>query len=304
MQQDREQGREQDGGDRPRSDAFPHVEPGDEDLTGVVQLLGGTYGRDGRSHPRSPNEPEVRWCLEAGVRALFEEFCAFEQGEHQAVLPANELLGAVSLRRVMVAYADLLSEHGRDPGHASRDRVLRRWGSTTAFQRDVLRYLYRPGHERARHAQRAEQLRGLYDLPFGEVARVLSSEESDVQGTDPVIQLQIALQAAFPADRRLQELVRANYEHRLEAWARIYEDVAEAFGLRVTRAGFTFRDVAAVYNTIVEGVHQRLTAHPSLGLLEDGRSLALEMTMMMTEKLDGRPWSELADLRAGRGPRG
>ncbi|MCL8027720.1 hypothetical protein [Nocardioides bruguierae] len=277
---------------------FPGVLPGDEDLDEVVQHLGARFSPTGLPEQRSADDPEVRWCLEAGVRALFEEFCAFEQGEHEAVLPANELLGAVSLRRVMDAYADLLTEHGRDPGHASRDRVLRRWGSTTAFQRDVLRYLYRPGHERARHAARGEELALLLQLPLGEVVALLGEEEARVQNEDPVMQLQVALQAAFPADARLQALVHETYERRLAAWAPLYERVAGAYGVTLTRDDFDYLDLAGALNTIVEGVRQRTTSHPSLGRTRAGASLAVELIGMVLSQLDGRPWHELALLRA------
>ncbi|TIC84235.1 hypothetical protein [Nocardioides sp. GY 10127] len=276
----------------------PGQGPEDEDLTEVVRHLGQTFGRDGRPRPRSANEPEVRWCLEAGVRALHEEFCRFEQGEHQAVLPANELVGAVSLRRVMDAYAELLVEHGRDPGHASRDRVLRRWGSTTAFQRDVLRYVFRPGREEARLAARAAQLPALMELTLGELVELLAAEESAIQSADPVIQLQDALQSAFPADARLQELARLNLERRTAAWADLYRVLGEAYAIRLLRPGWEWTDLAAVLGTLVEGAHRRSVAFREVPVLTTGAPLAREMVVLVLEALDGRPWAELAGLRA------
>ena len=85
-----------------------------------------------------------------------------------------------------------------------------------------------------------------------ELVQLLAAAEVDMILVDPVFNLQTIIQAALPNHPRVRHFSQAQYEMILTGWAQLYERVAAAYNLQL-KPGFTWSDVALLFNAVVEG---------------------------------------------------
>src|SRR5690606_35245621 len=102
---------------------YPGVDARDH-LADVVQHLTPRNARGG-TRPRDPDEPEVRWLLEAGIAAVVEEYLADVGGhEPRPWQIANPLFGAVTLDFVMGKLKGLADRAGVPVPGMHKSRLL------------------------------------------------------------------------------------------------------------------------------------------------------------------------------------
>ena len=198
----------------------------------------------------------------------------------------------------MVKFRTMLVANGYEPGSANRDRILRRWRTTTNYQRDVIQYVFRPGYQSARMKEIHANLPSFYNLTFGELVEALAVAETDIEIREPLMQLQLALEAAFPNDRDLTRLSAQTYRQSAEDWAAVYERIARDYGLTFhTDRGYNFLDLAHMFNAVVEGAYMRRASDPQVGTLSDGSHISVKIIQAILAEATGLTWAELSIKR-------
>lgn len=280
---------------------FPGVPQ--DDLTSVLENLTEVYSRGKGRTARDPNETATRWLLEAGVRALASEFLSYKDSQDSDKMGygnANALLGSVSLEQVMEHLRELADEIGVDPGAGSRDRISRRWRTFAGYQRDLLRYVFRPSVDSERINGLRQQLPLSYDhSTFGQLVLEVARSEVDLPATSVVHGLRLPLQGAFPNDPLIRELCEVLYKHLFAEFGALYETIGAAYGITPEIiAPWTFTDMAKMFSSLVEGSSLTTMIDPALATLSDGSHAAVQMIQMLLSQMTSTPWHELSERRA------
>lgn len=185
----------------------PYASPADDDLTDVVTHLTPRATRNG-TVPRDPNETEVRWLLEAGLRALGETVLAAppDHADHCAYTNSNGIFDTLPLERVMTSYRDMCLEQGLDPGSANKARLIRRWSFAANYQLDLIAYLFRPATAEHRiSALQATIDEAIGGSTIGELVDTFSASPALFPVDDPHYRLQRALSIMFPDSTTITE---------------------------------------------------------------------------------------------------
>lgn len=283
---------------KPSLPPFPGVRGG-ETLRGVVTELTTTAARGGFVS-RDPDEPKVRWFLEAGVRELLERFTNYAAEEATPYSPVNDFLGTLSGADVMRHYKQLAREHQIDVGNANVAQFNKYWDFRGAYHRDLLQYVFRLSTFEHRMDDINAALPEFMQMPFGDLVAGLAVAESNLVTNLPELQLQMTFQAAFPNDPRIRELSHRVYAYERDAWAEIYEKVASAYGFSL-QAGLNigWTDLAVMFSVIVEGAGLRGGVSPELSTLTDGTHVSVRTIQLLLAQFTGEPWEQLAQRTAG-----
>jgi hypothetical protein len=110
------------------------------------------------------------------------------------------------------------------------------------------------------------------NVSFRQLVRLLAETETEVIIGDPLASLQAILQVALPKHPRVQEFSRAQYEYLLPRWARLYEEVGATYRLSLAD-GYTWDDMALLFNAVVEGVVLRARAEGVEPRLSNGERI-------------------------------
>ena len=278
----------------------PVADPGDDDLTGVVTHLSALTTRSGQV-PRDPNEPEVRWLLEAGLRALGENVLHRTSSDGPlAYTNANGLFDALPVDRVMLAFREMTREAGLDVGSANKARLIRRWSFAANYQLDLVAYLFRPSVHAARIARAQDTLRAaLPHLTFSQVVDHLTAQESTLAPMASIYRLQHVMRMMFPTDETIRRYAAALYDVQMKRWAPLYAEVAAAYRLPGLHGADppVFTDLAPVLGLVVEGAFVRSTSLQADTARSDGTPTAVAAARAVIAAAAGVPWHDLADLR-------
>lgn len=272
----------------------------EDDLTGIVVAQTEVSSRSG-PRPRDPNEDETRGLLYAGVVTLAQTFL-----EHRGApegfggfTSANAMFEAVSLDAVMKAFAQTAADRGIDIGAANKARLLNRWGYASHYQRDLVRYVFRPYCDKVRmEVLYQEVLPGLESKPLGEMLDGVALAQADMPRWREELQLQQVLILAFPADPDIRGYAVRNYRLRVAQRAELYESIAARYGLARAASSLTWADLATVAALVSDGLAPRTVADPKLGLLDDGSSAYLHVVRSVFAQIVDREWADLVDLPA------
>lgn len=278
----------------------PYAYPADDDLDGVVTRLTELTTRRGPA-PRDPNEPEVRWLLEAGLRALGE--AVLERSTNGtgplAYTNANGLFDALPLERVMSAFRIMCREQGIDPGSANKARLIRRWSFAANYQLDLVAYLFRP----ASHTHRLSHvMNDLYEvLPhvsLGDLVDRAIEHESSFAPMSTMYRLQHVLRLMFPHDEDIRQYSAGVYDVQMAHWSRTISVLASAFDLPIQNDDDVFDDLASILGLILEGTFVRGYDMPRHVHCVDGTPAVVAAVRSVVAAATGMPWTEIADRRA------
>ena len=141
----------------------------------------------------------------------------------------------------------------RQAAQLDRQRWTDTWGHQSAFTHDLMAYLFRVGPSMRRIREVHDSLVVLVeDLPFEELVRSGAALELQSSLADPIIGLQTFMQAALSNHALVRSHVRKLEEQMLDSWAAVYQALAGAYGLKL-RDNLTWRDVAELFTTVIEG---------------------------------------------------
>lgn len=280
--------------------ACPYATPNDDDLTGVVTHLAELTTRRG-PEPRDPNEPEVRWLLEAGIRALGEAVLDREANHdsHVAYTNANGLFDTLPVERVMESFRDMCREQDLDPGSANKARLIRRWTFAANYQLDLAAYLFRPAVHTTRLTEsHARLLQAIPELTFGELITRIATEETERSPIGHLYRLQNVMRLMFPRDETIRGYVARNYEVQLALWAASYAAIGTAYQLPIDLHEDSLIDLSKVLGLVIEGAVLRATGYPDNATCVDGTLAAVVALRSILCALTGVSWDELAGRTA------
>lgn len=214
-----------------------------EDLSEVLHHIALAAGAATRT--RIANSAETRSFLELGLRLLREDLLQ-HAGPVLDGTDKSRLFDAVSRERILRLAAD-------DTWSLSVTMFRRRWNLKNHYTEDLIAYLFRLGPQRARlDAMDATANRLMTTASFNELVRTLAAAALDQARADPLSSLRMIFEVALPRHPRVQEYATAQQELLLPRWAALYERVALAYGLELV-PGRTWRDVAMIFNTLLDG---------------------------------------------------
>jgi hypothetical protein len=232
-----------------------------DDLAGVLHNVALAARAETRS--RIANSPETRRFLELGLGLLREDLLQ-HAGPVLDGSDKSRLFDAISRDRILGA-AD-------ETWLLSVNQFRRRWNLKNHYTEDLIAYLFRLGPL----AQRLDEMDAAADklmttASFGELVRALAGAALHQARADRLTSLRMILEVALPSHPRVREFATAQHEFLLPRWAALYERVAAAYGLRLA-PGRTWRDVAMIFNTLLDGelvVTGRSGTPPRLSTGED-----------------------------------
>lgn len=275
----------------------PYATPNDDDLTGVVTHLTPRNTRTGEV-PRNPNEPEVRWLLEAGLRALTDTMLADPRpNKHVAYANSSGFFDTLPLEKVMGCYRDMCLEQGHDPGSANKARLIRRWSFAANYQRDLIAYLFRPSAVHHRTNELANKVRAAFPThTLGGMTEEFSLIKIAFPLWDTLYRLQHTLRIMFPGDTTITAYARRVHEIETDLWIGIYQEASEIYGL--TPKGYTSADLAALMRVAAEGCLLIALPDDPRPVLSNGVDLLTTSIQAVLSLVIGKPWDEIAATRA------
>jgi hypothetical protein len=255
-----------------------------EDLSPILSNIG--LDKLAATRAKLANTPETRDFLEIGLRLLRDDLLEhtgpdFDQRER------SRLFESLSRKRITEKAVEL------DPGNELRltDNTFRyRWTRKDSYTEDLISYLFRLGPQRERLKQmESAALEALPTVSLKELVRLLATAEVDMILVDPIFNLQTIIQAALPNHPKVRQFSQEQYEMLLTGWASLYGRIATAYGLRL-KPGFTWPDVALLFNAVVEGALVRARMYGKEAALSNGeRVLAGAILVMLPSLVDGLP---------------
>jgi hypothetical protein len=216
------------------------------------------------------NSPETRAFLELGLHLLRDDLLDHRgpdlQDDHDA---GTRLFAGLSQAR-LVERAEQEDAHREHPRMLTVGMFRDRWRYKSRYTEDLIAYLLRPALLEQAIQDVAEAAREVpEDASFGEFVRQLVDRAMAVTTGDPLWSLQTLVWVALPNHPRVQDFLTARYEHWITHWAGLYQLLAHRYGLRL-RPGYTWSDVAEVFDAAAEGARLRARAMGSLAQLSTG----------------------------------
>jgi hypothetical protein len=220
------------------------------------------------------NSPETRAFLEIGLLLLRDDLLDHRGpdllDEHDA---GTRLFAGLSQAR-------LVERSEREEQDDERPRMLTvgmfrdRWRYKSRYTEDLIAYLMRPAllEENIGSLQRA--LRALpADISFAELVRRMVDAVLDSTLNDPLWSLQTIIWVALPNHPRVRVFLKS-HEYWITEWAVLYEQVGGRFGLQL-RPGYTWLDVAHLYNSVADGARMRAKGGGSVAALSSGANVVV-----------------------------
>ncbi len=222
--------------------------------------------------------------LESGLSLLQDDLLLhtgpnFDQGDR------SRLFESLSRERIL----EHAKKYHRDQGELlSDDKFRYLWERKGRYTEDLIAYLFRSGAFQEHLGAIGRAARGLLaSASLKDTIQQLAALEVDSTLNDPITSLQTIVQAAMPRHPKVRQYIKAQYELLLPAWADMYQQVCDAYGLRL-KPGITWFDIALLFNAVVEGTLVRARIDGAEARLSNGEGvLAGAVFTMIPALLDG-----------------
>jgi hypothetical protein len=221
------------------------------------------------------NSPETRAFLEIGLLLLRDDLLDHRGpdllDEHDA---GTRLFAGLSQAR-------LVERSEREEQDDERPRVLTvgmfrdRWRYKSRYTEDLIAYLMRPALLEQNIGSLQQSMRALpADISFAELVRRMVDAVLDSTLNDPLWSLQTIVWVALPNHPRVQVYLKGRYEYWISQWALLYQQVGGRFGLEL-RPGYTWLDVAELFNAVADGARMRAKGVGSVAALSSGANVVV-----------------------------
>lgn len=251
----------------------------DEDLAPTLRYIGTNMLATTRA--KLANSWETREFLDLGLALLQADLLEhkgpdIEQGDR------SRLFECLSRERIMALADERDTRNNRLLGVSM---FRHRWPRKDFYTEDLIAYLFRVGPQERHFDEMATAGRTLMkEVSFGQLIRLLAAAETEAITDDPLSSLQAILQAALLKHPRVQEFSRAQYDYLLPRWAQLYEEVGAAYGLHLAD-GYTWGDMALLFNSVVEGVVMRARVEADEPRLSNGEGVLAAAIFAMVPTL-------------------
>jgi hypothetical protein len=255
-----------------------------EDLAEVLSNIG--WGKLSSTRARLANSDATREFLDLGLGLLQDDLIMhtgpnFDEGER------SRLFESLSRERILKRATEL------DPDQRklyTANMFRHRWERKDRYTEDLISYLFRPGPQQRHMAEMEEGVTALMaEVSLKELIQHFAAAEVGAMLAAPNVRLQDIVWSALPNHPRVQSYTQAQYSNFMPMWAALYERVATAYGLTL-RPGYTWLDIADLFNTVTEGAVVRARVNRVEAVLSNGAGiLASSILAMMPSLLDGLP---------------
>lgn len=255
----------------------------DDDLSSVLSNV----AADARPTTRNKiaNSQETRAFLEIGLLLLHDDLLDHRGpdllDDHDA---GTRLFAGLSQAR-LIERAD--QEFGEDekPKILTVGMFRDRWRYKSRYTEDLIAYVMRPSLLEQTILQLSAGARRLPpDMPFLELARQFAGAVLTATLDDPLWSLQTIIWVALPNHPRVQVFLKARYEKWIPHWAEIYEELAGRYALEL-RSGYTWLDVAELFNAVAEGARLRAKGMGTIASLSSGENVIVGAIQVMLPAL-------------------
>lgn len=255
----------------------------DDDLSSVLSNV----AADARPTTRNKiaNSQETRAFLEIGLLLLRDDLLDHRGpdllDDHDA---GTRLFAGLSQAR-LIERAD--QEFGEDekPKILTVGMFRDRWRYKSRYTEDLIAYVMRPSLLEQTILQLSAGARRLPpDMPFLELARQFAGAVLTATLDDPLWSLQTIIWVALPNHPRVQVFLKARYEKWIPHWAEIYEELAGRYALEL-RPGYTWRDVAELFNAVADGARLRAKGMGTVASLSSGENVIVGAIQAMLPAL-------------------
>lgn len=269
----------------------------DEDLAPVLHHIAMDAKRATRT--KIVNSRETRELLEIGLELLRADLLDHCGPDLQADSDeGTRLLAGLSQARLIEFIEE--GDRGADrPRQITVGMYRDRWRYKSRYTEDLIAYVFRPGPQ-LRHLAMMNEAAGalIQGHTLDQLIRKLSRDELAAMLHDPLVTVQTILQVAMPSHPRIREFMHTQYEQLLPMWARIYEQVGEAYDLKL-RPGRTWMDVAILFNAVIDGALIRARCTGAATVLSSGEDVLTEAIFAILPSLADAPTSDWTRLRSG-----
>ena len=150
-----------------------------------------------------------------------------------------------------------------------------RWRYKSRYTEDLIAYLLRPALLERKLNLARDAMRSLpTDIPLSRLIHEMTQVVLSSTLNDPLWSLQTIVWVGLPNHPRVRAFLKADYEHLITNWAPLYEQVAQRYGLEL-RAGYTWLDVAEMFNAVTEGARMRAKGMGSIAALSSGENVVV-----------------------------
>lgn len=243
----------------------------DDDLTSVLSNV----AADARPVTRRKiaNSAETRAFLEIGLLLLRDDLLDHRGpdllDDHDA---GTRLFAGLSQAR-LIERADRESANDPRPKMLTVGMFRDRWRYKSRYTEDLIAYLMRPALLDQTISRVRESTRKLpADLTFERLVRQVAEAVLDTTLNDPLWSLQTIVWVALPNHPRVQMFLKGRYEQWIGHWAAMYEDLAAHLELQL-RPGYTWLDVAELFNAVADGARVRAKGVGSVATLSSGENV-------------------------------
>lgn len=239
-----------------------------DDLCGVLVNV----AADARPLTRSKiaNSDETRAFLEVGLTLLRDDLLDHRGPDLLADDDAGTRLFAG------LSQARLIERAEREDAGSVRPQMLTvgmfrdRWRYKTRYTEDLIAYLMRPALIEQTMRQLTVAAASVpAEASFSVLVQRVSAAVMAQTLEDPLWALQTIVWVALPNHPRVREFLELRYQQWTEDWARIYEQLACRYDLEL-RPGYTWLDVAELFNSVADGARLRAQGIGSVARLSSG----------------------------------
>ncbi|WP_250035277.1 hypothetical protein [Paractinoplanes maris] len=256
---------------------------GDDNLTAVLVNV----AADARPATRDKiaNSPETREFLEIGLMLLRDDLLDHRGPDLQDDHDSGTCLFAGLSQSRLIERAEREGLRDARPKLLTVGMFRDRWRYKSRFTEDLISYLFRPAiiddYMRDLHRTASKLSKG---APYPELIRQLADAVLAMTVNDPLWSMQNIIWVALPNHPRIQSFLRTGYDRWITQWAAIYEELAGVYDLRL-RPGYTWLDVAELFDAVASGTRVRARSRGSLAYLSNGDNVLVGAIQAMLPQL-------------------
>ncbi|MFC8728207.1 hypothetical protein [Streptomyces bacillaris] len=260
----------------------------DEDLSLVLREV--RKQRTAKTQQAWARDPLTRGFCDLGAYSLYQHHLS--GGIPFTGVPEMTLFPNMGAEHLMKLAATVVPDTWL-AGGLNRQRYVDTWAHHHSYITDLITYIFRSAPTLRRvQSMTGEFVQAASDLSFGELIRVAAQAEIESALNDPILSLQALLQAALPRQPKIQAAVRKIEQEMLTEWTTLYEKVLTGYGLSL-RPGVTARDMAELFDTMIEGVLLRARSGGSIPVVSTGQDIFTASLLVMLPALCDVPLAEL-----------
>lgn len=256
---------------------------GDDNLSSVLANV----AADARPATREKiaNSHETRAFLEIGLLLLRDDLLDHRGPDLLDDHDAGTCLFAGLSQARLIERAERESVHERRPKMLTVGMFRDRWRYKSRYTEDLISYLFRPAVlEQYMHDLHESAAKLSKEASYPELIRQLADTVMAATVRDPLWSLQNIIWVALPNHPRIQMFLRTGYERWIAHWASIYEELAGVYGLELG-AGYTWLDVAELFNAVANGARVRARAMGPVARLSSGENVVVGAIQAMLPQL-------------------